>query len=66
MTYYKAYIGSWNDKDGVRLIAEGFKRGEIIKAATEEANKTGKVVSIRAEKGSARGVKTTTYKVQPM
>lgn len=66
MTYYKAYVGSWNDKDSVRLIAEGCKRGEIIKAATEEANRTGKVVSIRAEKNSVRGLKTTTYKVQPM
>ena len=51
MTYYKAYIGTWHDTDGVKRIAEGYSRKAIFEKSQEVANRQNRTVDIIAERG---------------
>ena len=52
MTWHKAWYGDYNDPDGRHWLDPTFDRKDILKRAEETARKTGKVVTVMAEKGT--------------
>ena len=51
MTYYTAVTGSWKD-GSVRLIAESYSRKYIFNKAQNRANQSGRMVTVRIERGN--------------
>ena len=73
MTRYTAHYGNWREPDGVILISYSNNPRDTstsdfrtaLSRAQQVANETGRTVTIIGERGTANGLRITTYHVPP-